>query len=1233
MNFLSLLTLQALKKISLRQTNAIIESGGLSASLQYLDFFSIPTQRIATEIAANCCASISVKHFHLIKDVIPNFESILLNHDPEIVKNISNSVCGIIESFQSHSEKVQELITPTLSKHLLCFLNPEMATSNALKPRIVKSIAAIVKISPELTAVAIKEKLGDHLYQILTKHAPMFDDDDSEDHMLPEKDNTLIVQALIYTPKDILINSLNIFSQVFPNVSINDNAQFSGPYKVQFSSNVPKDKAKERIAVLNSEPEVLIHFCKIAVSLLIDVYSSSVDVSVRRIVLGTIIKIISALPPATLSKVVENLEISLLLSSILSQRDNPSLVVGALEIGHILLEKIPEIYVSSFFRGGIIAEVKAILEAEESKVAQKGTPPSILKDALKFATEEEEEEEEENEDEDEDGDENDEDDDDEDEDADDNEDDSNDESSSDERGEEDIIGFNSSKHVKLYFFDSDLSGVIISDAKAFLDSYNISVQTSGAQQTMEKELESLVQLSHNLLNDRDHLNEHFATFASTLTRVCEFELLSSHILRSVLEVLTTGTEEQVAASRKAFLAGFLKDGHSKPFELLLESLNELLSRFEKFDVISSDSSHTHASPASLARQLRINLTPEDKKNKAKPITISIQAIATFNAVDEFFKHKISVERLQSSTFGSRLLDGSFGTIFTQLLASADTGSATASPLRASPSPNKHASSTSIEDEEDEEAGEVEVDEQVEPADKDDEEEDNILTTPNSFDWHLEFYLDGERMPQDSTIYGSVYRFLQAKEEEKVLKGETPNKNFASTIWSTPFKLTFKKFPGSKSSHKEAAIEAEDLNPCIDIPVSFGSHESISIVVRLLSVLFSINSSIPELYGAGSIVKPLAFNKFLSSKLTAKLNRQLEEPLVVVGGILPDWTVDATRLYPFLFPFETRLLFLQSTSFGYSRLIYRWQSAANDANQSQNGRWDDRRDNASRPMGRLMRQKVRISRNHILQSAMKVMDLYGSGPYVLEVEFFDDVGTGLGPTLEFYATVSRQFTRKKLRIWRDENHDPKSSYAYSGQGLFPLPYAPEFFDTTAGTKVLHYFKSLGTFIARAMLDSRIIDINFNPVFFRLAKSHNTNEFSLGTVALVDKQLGNSLSMLQKFVDLKQEALSQGITDLSSLQVDGATLEDLSLDFTYPGLPEIQLKENGANVAVTIDNVDQYISAVVDLTLGFGVETQINAFREGFSQVFPFAALLAFNPEELVVLCGQGESDWSYDGKIF
>ncbi len=34
-----------------------------------------------------------------------------------------------------------------------------------------------------------------------------------------------------------------------------------------------------------------------------------------------------------------------------------------------------------------------------------------------------------------------------------------------------------------------------------------------------------------------------------------------------------------------------------------------------------------------------------------------------------------------------------------------------------------------------------------------------------------------------------------------------------------------------------------------------------------------------------------------TKLTAKLNRQLEEPLIVASNCLPSWSEDLARLYP------------------------------------------------------------------------------------------------------------------------------------------------------------------------------------------------------------------------------------------------------------------------------------------------------------------------------------------------
>src|SRR5689334_12394541 len=65
------------------------------------------------------------------------------------------------------------------------------------------------------------------------------------------------------------------------------------------------------------------------------------------------------------------------------------------------------------------------------------------------------------------------------------------------------------------------------------------------------------------------------------------------------------------------------------------------------------------------------------------------------------------------------------------------------------------------------------------------------------------------------------------------------------------------------------------------------------------------------------------------------------------------------------------------------------------------------------------QQVRVSRKRILESAVKVMELYASSRAVLELEYFNEVGTGLGPTLEFYTLLSHELQKKSLGMWRSE----------------------------------------------------------------------------------------------------------------------------------------------------------------------------------------------------------------------
>ncbi|CAI7621911.1 unnamed protein product [Penicillium pancosmium] len=496
------------------------------------------------------------------------------------------------------------------------------------------------------------------------------------------------------------------------------------------------------------------------------------------------------------------------------------------------------------------------------------------------------------------------------------------------------------------------------------------------------------------------------------------------------------------------------------------------------------------------------------------------------------------------------------------------------------------------------------------------------------DWHLEFFVDGKPVPSDTTVYRAVHHNREHIEE-----------SHAKNVWTAIHTVTFKRVPGpppaEPSTLATAGQEESSSGDSLEIPASLDKDATTASILRFLRVLHEMNATIDDILTetrdpVNITPEPLA--QFINTKLTAKVNRQLEEPLIVASSCLPSWSEDLARLFSFLFPFETRHLFLQSTAFGYSRAMMRWHNSQS----TEDSRRDMRRDNQPF-LGRLQRQKVRISRARILDSAMKVMELYGSSPSVLEVEYFEEVGTGLGPTLEFYSTVSKEFSKKKLKIWRDtDGHSAIPEYAFGKRGLFPCPMSEEQASQDSGKKQLNIFKILGKFVARSMLDSRIIDISFNPAFFRIADTLSSVAPSLGTVKAVDEDLAKSLFMLKQFVKAKKnirknKTLSEQekADAIQNIQVDGVRVDDLSLDFTLPGYPSIELVPNGGDVSLNIENVDQYIERVIDMTLGSGVRRQVDAFRSGFSLVFPYSSLRAFTPTELVMLFGQAEEDWSIE----
>ena len=102
------------------------------------------------------------------------------------------------------------------------------------------------------------------------------------------------------------------------------------------------------------------------------------------------------------------------------------------------------------------------------------------------------------------------------------------------------------------------------------------------------------------------------------------------------------------------------------------------------------------------------------------------------------------------------------------------------------------------------------------------------------------------------------------------------------------------------------------------------------------------------------------------------------------------------------------------------------------------------------------------------------------------------------------------------------------------------------------------------------------------------------------------------------------LHQTLESEDPTRMDGCPIVDLGLYFTLPGDDEFELCANGRNVAVTHQNLAEFLDRVLDAYFGSGTQKQFDKFREGFERVFPLSRLGIFTADEIDTLaCGQQE----------
>ncbi|KAM9432390.1 E3 ubiquitin-protein ligase HECTD1 isoform 17-T17 [Salvelinus alpinus] len=509
------------------------------------------------------------------------------------------------------------------------------------------------------------------------------------------------------------------------------------------------------------------------------------------------------------------------------------------------------------------------------------------------------------------------------------------------------------------------------------------------------------------------------------------------------------------------------------------------------------------------------------------------------------------------------------------------------------------------------------------------------------------------------------------------------------------------------------------------------------VLQLLRILFIIGGD-PHAHARTfqEDVDDLQFNaspeEFTSKKVTTKILQQIEEPLALASGALPEWCEQLTSKCPFLIPFETRQLYFTCTAFGASRAIVWLQNRREATMERSRPSTTVRRDDPGEfRVGRLKHERIKVPRgDQMMEWAESVMQIHADRKSVLEVEFQGEEGTGLGPTLEFYALVAAEFQRTSLGIWLcdddfpdDESRQvdlggglkPPGYYVQRSCGLFPAPF-PQDSDELERLSKLFFF--LGVFLAKCIQDNRLVDLPISRPFFKLLcmgdiksnmskllyasrggpllldpteqhrhfseiqseasteESQDTysigsfdedskSEFILdppkpkppawyhGILTWEDFELVNphrakflkemkELAVKRRLIlgnkSLSEDEKNTRLQDLMLKNPMGSgpplSVEDLGLNFQFcpsskvHGFSAVDLKPNGNDEMVTMENAEEYVELMFDFSMHTGIQKQMEAFREGFNRVFPMEKLSSFSHKEVqMILCGNQSPSWT------
>ncbi|CAN8257322.1 unnamed protein product [Cochlearia groenlandica] len=1202
--------LQALEKISREQPAACLNAGAIMAVLSFIDFFSTSIQRVAISTVVNICNNLPSESPSLFMDAVPILCN-LLQYEDRLVRMILTSFiiffsvkliffclsCDCVYFYLQLVENVAICLTKIsdrvsqspalldqLCGHRLIHQSTHLLNLNShttLSQPVYNGVIGLLRKLSSGSTLAFKSlyelNIGYRLKEIMSTY---------------DISHTVSSTHPMNACSNQMHEVLKLVIELLPASPLDDN-----------------QLTLEKESFLVNHPDLLHQFGSDILPAVVQVLKSGTNAYVSYCCLSAIHRLTCLSKSDDLVGLLKNGNISSVLAGIMSRRDH-HVVIVALQIVEVLLEKYKYAFLSSFIKEGVFFAIEAHLKSDRS---QKNPVPGFIQGStdlsqkpvakenvkclcLSFEKEI---------------------------------------SSSSQicKIENDSV-FILATRIKERFFGPEVFNSDKGLTDILLNLKNLSVELSdlmtipiGAQVLHDEKFFSIWSQIMERLNGRDS--------------VSIFEFTESGVVKSLANYLSNGLCQRklckgdpdcdslpfVGKRFEVFTRLLWCDG-KETSSVLIQKLQNSLSSSENFPVVISQVLKQRNSFVTVPIGrcttypcLRFRFVKAEGETFLRDYSqdsVTVDPLSFLEAVDQYMWPKVNLKPLDSVEAKEQAIECQSSQLQSTSISCQGESS---SPMEID-SPDAPQSQGSQDEDQEQLSGLCNGSEKQNASS---EEEDDALP-------RLLFRIGGLELDRSLTVYQAILLYK--------LKSENETTNGLKL--SGPPKITYERAPQLDESHEKlfplGYMDNDEYHPFLsymfahELPLSLKATSPRAYdILFLLKSLESMNRFLFHLtclgrinaFGEGRLenlndlrvhARPVPHSEFVSNKLTEKLEQQLCDTFAVSTCGLPPWFNDLMGSCPFLFSFEVKSKYFRLAAFGSPKLHHHPQQLSRS-----NGHDD------GRPVtGGLPRKKFLACREKILESAAKMMELYGNPKVVIEVEYSEEVGTGLGPTLEFYTLVSRAFQNQDLGMWRSDHSScagksKEDSRMVSPSGLFPRPWSGA---ATAFPSVLQKFVLLGTVIAKALQDGRVLDFPFSRAFYKLILGQELSSFD---IHFIDPELSKTLVELQALARRRKvfaETHGGSLLAKCDLSFRGTKIEDLCLGFAVPGYTDYDLAPRSNNDMVNLDNLEEYIKAIVKATVCNGIQKQVEAFRSGFNKVFPIEHLRIFNEEELeTMLCGE------------